>query len=460
MTRAIVSIPYGLGFRNLVCCGILQRLADQGCELTVLLPPLAEPDLAVARAELPPASEVRSLPVALHSHGQRLLKFLKQHYYGERTGLESFAIKKRFRRHDTPVFHAAATALERAASLVVDEAAIDRWLLSASYPFETYYRDLIAERRPDVVVVTKPGYHPDELPLLKMARAAAVPTISIDTTWDNMVSKRPPYVLPDAATVWNPEMAGEAARYYQMRPESIVVTGGVQFDAFFTPGQPVADAREALGLDRDRPLIVFAMSNPTITSGMPSFVAGLVERVTTGKVRGEPSLVLRTHPWDPFAGTYQIPAGAAHVRLERPFLGVHEGSKFECLPTHDAVDRQAALYRAADVLVNIASTTSLDGIAADVPVVNIAFDAVETHPELSVARFSSYTHYRPIAESGAVRLARSWDQLCVEIDDCLADRARDAQARAAARERFLGPVDGRSFERVADAVIASAARGA
>jgi hypothetical protein len=307
-------------------------------------------------------------------------------------------------------------------------------------------------------VVTKPGYHPDELAVLKAARRLQIPTIAVDTTWDNMVSKRPPYVQTDAATMWNADMVSQALQHYQMRPGSVRVTGGVQFDTFFRKRASDTTATlTALGLDPSRPLVLFGLSNPDFTAGTAEFARGFIERVTTGQIAGSPNVVIRTHPWDHGRTDYAAGSTYPRLRVDRPYPLPQRGTQFECLPSRQDVERQGDLYQAADVIVNVAGTTSLDGIAVDVPVVNIAFDAVPpSHPDTSVTRFSHYSHYRPILESGAVRLATSWDELCSHINTAVRDRDSDAEARARARARFLGPCDDRASERVAAAIVETA----
>jgi hypothetical protein len=458
MKRIVVAIPYGLGFRNLACSGVLGRLVSRGFELTVLLPDCAPDDRPFVHAELPPGVQVEPLMVGPDSVPYRGLKFLKQHYYGERTKLESFAIKKRFRRRDSPVTHLFASGVERLAAAALPESVLDRWLLNWRYPYERHYEDALKRWRPHAVVVTKPGYHPDELAILKASRHFGIPVIAVDTTWDNMISKRPPYVLPSAATVWNDDMASQAAVYYQMPADAIHVTGGVQFDTFFRhrPSERGATLT-ALGLDPARPLILFGLSNPDFTAGTPEFARGLIDRIASGQIAGRPSLVIRTHPWD--RGKTDYAAGTDHswLRVERAYRLPAPGTRFECLPSRHDVERQGQQYGAADVIVNVAGTTSLDGIAVDLPVVNIAFDAIPAaHPDLSVSRFTSYSHYLPIATSGAVRVAGSWDELCEHINVGLRDRTADATARARIKAQFLGPGDDRAWERVADAIAATA----
>jgi hypothetical protein len=106
----------------------------------------------------------------------------------------------------------------------------------------------------------------------------------------------------------------------------------------------------------------------------------------------------------------------------------------------------------ADVLINIASTTTLDAVATDTPVVSLAFDMVPTHPDRSVSRLHEFTHYKPIVESRAVRVCHSQAELFDVLGTYLEDRACDSALRSAARERFLTFDDAANAERVARAI--------
>jgi CDP-glycerol glycerophosphotransferase (TagB/SpsB family) len=107
------------------------------------------------------------------------------------------------------------------------------------------------------------------------------------------------------------------------------------------------------------------------------------------------------------------------------------------------------LMRHADLLINQASTTSLDAMCTNTPVVNIAFDLNPTHADTSIARVYGFTHYKRIVDSGAVRLTRSAEELYATINAYLADRSLDADRRLAARRAFVTFDDGSAAERIA-----------
>jgi hypothetical protein len=450
MKHVLFSLPYGLGFRNIVCCGILSGFVAKGGRATALLPPLPNRDEAALRAELPAGLDVRQLQPIRRSLPFTYLKALKQYQYSRRTALDAFQIKYQRRRQQTPWFHYAVTAAERAGESLIPESVVDALLRHWRQPFEDYYRRLLTELRPSAIALTKPGYHPDELPLAKAARAFGIPTMAIDTTWDNMASKRPPYILPERLTVWNNWMHGEAIDYYGFRPEGVVITSGTQFDVLFRKGELPgrAETLSSLGLDPARKLIVFSLNGPLYAPDNPGYIRLLLQAIASGAIAHRPNLVVRMHPFDRVSQYGDAVAGFSNVVLQRGFSLGSEGSAFECLPTHADVRRYGALMGHADLLLNQASTTSLDAMATDTPVINIAFDLKPTHPDMSIARVYGFTHYKRIVETGAVRLADTREELFSLINAYLGDRSLDADRRREAVDRFITFTDGRAAERI------------
>jgi hypothetical protein len=85
-------------------------------------------------------------------------------------------------------------------------------------------------------------------------------------------------------------------------------------------------------------------------------------------------------------------------------------------------------------------------------VVNIAFDhdAADARPFLeSPLRYYSYTHYQQIVRTGAVRIARTADEMIAFVNAYLADPSLDAAARRRVVEEQCEFTDGRSAERIA-----------
>jgi hypothetical protein len=455
--QLVFSIPYGLAFRAVVATGVLHRCVSRGHEAHLLLPDCAPEDRKRLESQIPAGATVSRLRPVPRTPRITTLKFLKQHLYGRRSGSRTFAIKRLERRRRRPLFHAAASMAERVGEICLSEEQVDRWLAASPQPFEDdYARELSGAA---ALVITKPGYHPDELPVIRAAKRSSVPVVSIDTTWDNFVSKRPAYLPPDVVTVWNAQMQREAIDLYGLAPDAVPSTGGPQFDVFFEPSRLAdrASFLSGLGLDPSRPLVVLALNNPSLTPANKAFAAQVAEMAASLRPVAA-NLVVRLHPWDRYSDYSDLTRGAPGIVVEQAFGRPTPSSVFECLPTANDILHYGALVSYADVLVNIASTVTLDAIAADRPVITLAYDPVPVPSEESTARFCEFTHFKSLIDTGAVSVARSAAELRRLIEISLADPAAAAVARRRARDQFLTFADSRSSDRVASAIDAAVAR--
>jgi CDP-glycerol glycerophosphotransferase (TagB/SpsB family) len=234
----------------------------------------------------------------------------------------------------------------------------------------------------------------------------------------------------------------------------VTQTGGPQVDVLVrTDKHPDrASTMRALGLDPSRKLIVFSLNAPMYAPDNAGYIRLLLDGIAAGAIEGRPSLIVRMHPFDRESQYDDVVRGRPDVVVQRGFAIGEPGAAFECLPTHADVERYGALMAHADLLLNQASTTSLDAMATDVPVVNIAFDLVPTHPDASIARIYGFTHYRRIVDSRAVRLATSADELFAMMNAYLRDRSLDADRRAEARRQFIAFSDGQAAFRIASRI--------
>jgi hypothetical protein len=452
MKNLVFSIPYGIAFRNVVCCGIVEAVQRQA-NVMLLLPRLTANDARVVRQEVPAGVEVGELRLPLHGPWIIALKAMKQYHYAKRAGTESFRIKYLNRKRERPLFHAVASVVEQVGSRIFPESLVDR-MFRRTLPNERHYIRLLEQKKAEALIIMKPGYQPEDLPLINAANKLGLPTVSIDTTWDNMVSKRPAYIRPHSITLWNSQMADQAERLYGFENKDISITGGAAFDILFK--RDVLPDRTAylrnLGLEPDRKLLVFTLAHTSFTPDNHQYITFLLDAIRDGRIAGSPNLVIRAHPWDVLTDFSSIPRNQPNVRIERPFGMPEKGSVFECLPSTKDVVHYGALMSYADVLINIASTTSLDAMAVNIPVVNIAFDMKPTHQESSVLRYFNYSHYKPIVETGAVRMCYDPGQLIDAINACLADPNSESELRRLACKQFLTFTDGLSSERVAQAI--------
>jgi hypothetical protein len=452
--QLLFSLPYGIAFRNVVCCGTLQKCLEAQSRATLLIPDLSQDDMQRLAGQIPEGVGVRRLMPTRHSATFTGLKLLKQHFYAKRTGLKSFRVRRERRKHLQPWLHVGATFVERVAETLCSEEWVDEQIRTAPQPFEKYYGGILDELQTDVVILAKPGYQPEDLALIKAARLREIPTISVDTTWDNIVSKRPTYLPPDAMTAWSARMRDEAVDFYRLAANGVLVTGGAPFDVFSSPSAlPSRSAfLKSLDLDPSRKLIVFTLNSPQFSPQNPLFIKFVLDAVAVGAIRGGPNVIIRMHPRDRDSNHREVVRGHRNVRLERPFGVTDPKSVYECIPAGEEVLHYGALMIHADVVINIGSTTSLDAIAADTPVVNIGFDIEETSRELSSATLFEYSHYASIVESRAVRLTSDRDTFFAVVNAYLDDPSLDGPFRTEAKRSFLTFDDGHNSDRIAEAI--------
>jgi len=108
----------------------------------------------------------------------------------------------------------------------------------------------------------------------------------------------------------------------------------------------------------------------------------------------------------------------------------------------------------ADIVINSGSTLTLDAIAFDTPVINIAFDGRRNSAsDKTITYRYEYDHFSPIVQKRGSKLVRSYEELDTAIMDYFAHPWLDREGRAAIRREQLEPFDGLSCERIYKAII-------
>jgi CDP-glycerol glycerophosphotransferase (TagB/SpsB family) len=162
------------------------------------------------------------------------------------------------------------------------------------------------------------------------------------------------------------------------------------------------------------------------------------------------------HPRD-VLGSYARLKGLPHVIVDRSITRLEASdaaADFDSLAPN-LTDRAhlAATLAHSDVLINFASTTTIEACIFDTPVINIGFDPIDDVPlPLSIRRYFAYEHYRPVVEAGAVRVAHTPAQLIDHVRDYLADPGLDRAGRTRVVHEACAFSDGRSGERVGLAI--------
>lgn len=288
--------------------------------------------------------------------------------------------------------------------------------------------------------------------LVMSAARHGVPTMVIVASWDNLTSKGFFPVEPDRLTVWNPIMRDEAITLHGLAPARITVTGAPQHDVYARAPYQTKDAFcRSLGLDPARPLIVYATQTAGTVPDEPLLVQRIHERLSA-ELGARVQVLVRLHQLDHMERYARLVGreGLVFDHAGTGRLGAYPDRHFD----EAALRRLADTLAHADVVLNCASSISIDAAAVGTPVVAVAFDPEGDVPYWrSVRRYFDFTHQQHVVRSGGVRVAPDLDALVREVRAYLADRQRDAAGRAHLVERLCHRVDGGSGKRVADAVL-------
>jgi hypothetical protein len=343
----------------------------------------------------------------------------------------------------------------RAARLLHRFPSVDRLLAAAEAAAvgDGDWGRLIEEHRPAAVVLGSGGTKLQELPLARAAVRRGLPVYGVIPSWDNLTSKGPLLFRSRRLAVWCELMRREAAEYYGYRPDEVDVTGPPPFDPHAR--RPTAAERDrffaALGLDPRRRLITYTSVPAAVCPASANYVPLLADLVASGRLGRPCQLLVRLHPQDNFAAFDRLPP-MEHVRIERPgrYRGAAAGNAaiLHYDPTAQDVRHLTETLSFSDVVVNVASTITLEACAVDRPVVNLAFNPPGAAWDFDPADYYRLVHYRPVADSGAVAIARSPEELTAALAEALDDPGRRS-ARRRELYRLYDPFgDGRAAERI------------
>jgi hypothetical protein len=310
--------------------------------------------------------------------------------------------------------------------------------------------------KPAMLVTSSPGLILSEVPLLRTAARRGVWTMAIDPSWDNFTNKLLPVRRVNRLVVWNDLMKQQAIELHGYTDDAVKVAGTPQWDRYFRDG--VSISREAfverIGADPARKLLTLTTTPRELFPHHDHVLRIMLAAIRSARFEHPAQILVRLHPRDDrahYAEFERVP----EIVLEKPFRQTVKAADGLAVDvTADAQQHLADTLRHSDVIINVASTIAIEAAIFDTPVVNIAFDG-ETPSEFarSARRYYRFTHYENITRHQAVRVADTPDALVAEINRYLVDPSLDAAGRRQVLLEQCQFVDGRSAERVAQAVV-------
>jgi hypothetical protein len=320
------------------------------------------------------------------------------------------------------------------------------------------YQEVFRKYRPSLVVTATTGnVAKSDLPVLWEARASGVRTLCLVHSWDNIAGLFKGMMLarPNFLGTWNELQKGEAVEVHFYHPDCVKVVGPPQFDLYRE--SDIFEPREAflkkLGLNPDKKVVTLAEA--TMLSTENTYILDiLLEGLRSKKFVVPVQLLCRLNPRrDP-----EIARRNYCKYLDTPLMTFDfPGPYTELLewdPKRADMIHLANTVRHSDVLVNVASTVTIEACILDVPVVNLGFSL--TQPERFQERIVDRAwrdYYRYILERNATYIAKDPDDLIKGINQYLKDPPLHQDGRRSVARDLCYGCDGKSAERIASLIL-------
>jgi len=415
VSTIFLAVQTGMVVRDLLRCGPLERVLAQPDAQVVLLTP-----------------GVRD-PVFVEEFAHERVTVVPHQPYGP-TPMVWRLMNRRWRH--------ARTAWQADAVHRLEERLI---------PVPSSYDELFRAYEPALVVSGDP-LRPGDANLIAAARRHDVPSLGSVRSWDNILKHL--RTRPDALTVWTAMNAREAVEVDRYRPEQVTQVGAPQLDVYFSG---LSCSREELcarmGLDPRKKILVLATSSFTYDSDQTYLVDMVLEAIRSGDIRAPVQVVLRLHP-DDRAGRYLKYRTAPEIVLDIPERYL---ATLGWTMTRADLERMAALLTHADVMVNFATSVTLECAIVDTPTLLVAFSPVDPQEmQRYVLGLHFKMHYQALVERDLVPIAWDRDALIGWINRYLDDPSLYRSQRAETVRDWVQFTDGRSGARLGDALLRAA----
>jgi len=315
------------------------------------------------------------------------------------------------------------------------------------------YQYLFDKYKPDLLFATNIIARED-IGLIRQARKNNVFTVAMVKSWDNPTTKG---MIrgnkADRLIVHNETLKKEMIELHDFPPEKIYVAGIPHFD-IYTDNSKLSRRKEffnKIGADLNKKLIFFCAAGDDIAPNDPEVLEILDKLIEEGTISFPVQILVRPHPKYP--GVDETARRCKNTILDRPGIRVTQSFSSWEFEEKDIIHLFNSLYH-CDLMINTASTTTIEACIFDKPVINIGFDGFKKKNFYqSVERFYSFTHYQSIVRTGGIRVVKNKEELAEAVNSYLSNPQLDREDRKKIKQEQCFKLDGKSGERVAKFVL-------
>lgn len=444
-----IVIPYGIGWKTILNEKAVEYLTSKKMRLVVIA---ESPDVSINHQMV----SVEKLVPYDRSKLEVMLGILRNYVFADtsKKHAETLELKmKIYERQNATARYMRRLFGKRLSRVKVIKSFL-AWLDLNLFGDKTY-GGLFERYKPDAVFITYPfSFH--VYPFLRRATKRKIPTIAYVPSWDNLTSKWEVPAKFNKMIVWNRIMKDEAVEFLDYDEKDVLICGIPQFDLYADPSIiiPKKDFLKAVGADPNKRLLTYATGTPALYKDEAEIVEVIYEAMTEGKISKPCQLLIRLHPRRDFQDFARF-EGKKDVILQAPGKASSAFAKSGYFWVSDVADYATLANTMAnsEVIINVASTITLEACVVNRPVVNIGFDGrTQKDYHEAVRRYFDYTHYRNILKTGGVRVAWTKEEFVKIVNAYLEDDKLDAEGRKKIVEQQCYRIDGKSLDRMLEFV--------
>jgi hypothetical protein len=301
-------------------------------------------------------------------------------------------------------------------------------LAERAVPPNAEIEEYLRRHEPDVVLFTPyMGLRTAQPDFLQAAQALGIRTGICVKSWDNLSSKSIIRPIPDRVFVWNEVQREEAMSLHSVPRDRVAVTGAQCFDEWFSwPPRPRNEFARRIGIDPDRPYLLYVCSAPWTKQTEVEFVRRWVQSFrAAGGALAETSVVVRPHPKRPqeWPGADLSDLGEVVVYPREPTPPTDHDSKADYF---DSIHHSAAV-------VGLNTSAMIEAAIIGRPVLTVL------EPEFEEVQTKTL-HFRYLLEvgGGVLRVAHTHEEHARQLAAVLAGEDVGERERAFVRD-FIRP---------------------
>lgn len=318
------------------------------------------------------------------------------------------------------------------------------------------YQSLFETYRPDIVIGTSLSSSLD-IDIMKEAAAQNIPTLGLLKGWDH-TTKLLFRFIPDTIITLNQPMKDTLISVQDIPAEKIIVGGFPQFD-IYKKEEIIMDRAvfsKKIGVDPNKKIILFGSEGMWAPQNW-MLAKEISDAISHGSLKSDCVLVVRPHFTDKPDGNLYKLKNVPHVIYDQK----KEYQEFlidNWDPSVDETVHLANLLYHSAVLVTVVSTLTLDVVCFNKPIINPMYNGLIVNGVDKTSSYYKVDHYQWVLQTHGVDTPMNTQELIESLNLCLQNPDRKSPERQALLESLCFKVDGKSNERIYQAIMSTLSR--